>query len=168
MIFFETDRLILRNFVSSDLEELYDYRNNEACRRYQRGQLHTGEDLRALLFAHCRDALDSPGQKCLAIAFKDSGRLLGDVFVSIVPPTISLGYTLSYKYHRQGYGYELLSALTSWLHTQYPACEVVCCVEPENAASIALLHKLGFANEGYAEKISSLIFSKWAAPPPDA
>ncbi len=162
MIFLETNRLILRSFVPSDLEELYNYRNNEVCRRYQRGQLCAWDDLRAMAEAHSQDTLDVPGEKQLAIALKDTGVLIGDVFVKIAPPTISLGYTVSHRHHRQGYAYELLSALTAQLHGKYPGCEFVCCVEPENVASIALLQKLGFANEGYEEKISSLVFSKWA------
>lgn len=160
----QTPRLLLRTFSPSDLPALLDYRSSEVCRRYQRGQPCTEAALRALIAAHSTDTLDTPGTKHLAIAQKTTGQLVGDVFLCIAPPTLSLGYTISYKHHRQGYAYELLSALIDCLHAAYPACEFVCCVEPENAASIALLQKLGFGSEGYAEKLDSLIFSKWPAP----
>ena len=39
MIFLETDRLHLRNVGERDTEIIYDYRNNEVCARYQRGQV---------------------------------------------------------------------------------------------------------------------------------
>ena len=39
MIFMETNRLHLRNVVVKDAEIMYDYRNNEICARYQRGQV---------------------------------------------------------------------------------------------------------------------------------
>lgn len=161
MIILETTRLRLRNFSCSDLPELYDYRTNEACRRYQRGQPCTKAAFRALIAAHGTDTLTTPGTKHFAIAQKNTDQLVGDVFLRIDPPTLSLGYTISYKHHRQGYASELLSALLEHLHTACPNCEIVCCVEPENAASIALLQKLGFGSEGYAEKLDSLIFSKW-------
>lgn len=163
MTFFETERLCLRNFAPADLDELHDYRSSEICRRYQRGQACGREALCAMIEAHRQDTLAAPGQKRFAVAFKASGQLAGDVFIGIAPPTLSLGYTFSYKHHRQGYAYELLSALTDRLHALYPACELVGCVEPENAASIALLHKLGFASEGYEEKLASLIFSQQAS-----
>lgn len=38
MIFFETERLIIRNVCREDAKVMYDYRNNEICARYQRGQ----------------------------------------------------------------------------------------------------------------------------------
>lgn len=36
--FFETERLIIRNVCREDAKVMYDYRNNEICARYQRGQ----------------------------------------------------------------------------------------------------------------------------------
>lgn len=164
MTILETTRLLLRNLSCSDLPELHDYRSNETCRRYQRSQPCTETELRALVAAHGADTLGTPGSKHFAIAQKTTGQLIGDVFVCIAPPTLSLGYTISYKHHRQGCAYELLSALIERLHAAYPTCEIVCCVEPENAASIALLQKLGFGHERYMEKLDSLIFSKWPVP----
>ena len=45
VIFLETGRLTLRNLLPQDAETMFDYRNNEICARYQRGQtspLHGG------------------------------------------------------------------------------------------------------------------------------
>ena len=39
MTFMETNRLRLRNVAVKDAEIMYDYRNNEICARYQRGQV---------------------------------------------------------------------------------------------------------------------------------
>ena len=38
MIFLETERLLLRNTRPEDAKVMFDYRNNELCARYQRGQ----------------------------------------------------------------------------------------------------------------------------------
>ncbi len=38
MIFLETERLRLRNIEEKDLDIMYEYRNNQLCSRYQRGQ----------------------------------------------------------------------------------------------------------------------------------
>ena len=38
MQFFETERLVLRNVEAGDADIMYDYRNNETCARFQRGQ----------------------------------------------------------------------------------------------------------------------------------
>lgn len=39
MIFLTTDRLILRGVAPEDSAVMHDYRNNEICARYQRGQV---------------------------------------------------------------------------------------------------------------------------------
>ena len=38
MTWIETNRLRLRNVTEKDADVMYDYRNNELCARYQRGQ----------------------------------------------------------------------------------------------------------------------------------
>ena len=38
-----TERLVLRNFTEEDLESLLDYRNDERCFRWQRGQFRQAE-----------------------------------------------------------------------------------------------------------------------------
>ena len=38
MIMIETERLVLRNVAAKDADTMFDYRNNEICAKYQRGQ----------------------------------------------------------------------------------------------------------------------------------
>ena len=108
-----------------------------------------------------QDAFLGAGTKHLAIASKDTNELIGDLKVFLNDPTITLGYTISWKHHRKGYAYEMLSAVIEALHAEYPQREIICLVEPENIASVALLKKLGFLDLGYAEKISSQVYGLW-------
>ena len=48
MTFIETNRLLLRNITPEDADIMYDYRNNEICARYQRGQTRDYEGILAL------------------------------------------------------------------------------------------------------------------------
>lgn len=157
-VYLETDRLLLRNFCTADLESLVDYRKHPDCARYQRGQFADHENLSRLIERSKMDDPFSDGESRLAIARKDTGEIAGDLFVSVTQETISLGYTVSYRYHRQGFASELLSALLQKLRCRFPGREIVCCTDTENTASIALLLKLGFAEEGYEEEIDSLVF----------
>ena len=54
--YLRTQRLLLRNFRPGDLEELYDYRNDERCSRYQRGQLNRRPELVCLTDGRTRQA----------------------------------------------------------------------------------------------------------------
>ena len=62
MIFMETNRLHLRNVVVKDAEIMYDYRNNEICARYQRGQVKDYDGIVNLVEYHKDDVLsvDAP------------------------------------------------------------------------------------------------------------
>ena len=75
--------------------------------------------------------------------------------------TISLGYTFSYKVHRNGYAYEALSSLIEYLHKHYPQWDFICFTERENIPSMSLLKKLGYTNLGYLPSKNSQVFGKW-------
>ena len=57
MTFIETNRLLLRNITPEDADIMYDYRNNEICARYQRGQTRDYEGILALTERRKNDKL---------------------------------------------------------------------------------------------------------------
>lgn len=158
----EGRRLIVRNFLESDIDELVDYRSSILCSRYQRGQFHSREKLENFIIDSLNDDLETDGEKYFAIAKKDSNELVGDLFVAINDRTITLGYTISYKYHGQGFAFEILTKLISYLHNIYQTHEIVAMTEKDNVASMKLLEKLNFTNEGYSKEMESYIFSIFA------
>ena len=162
MIYLETERLHIRNFEPADLDELADYRNSVLCNKYQRSQYQDRNRLVIFIEEARTDDLFSVGKKHFAVADKDCNRIIGDIFVLIKEPTISLGFTVSYKYHRQGYAYEFLAALVEAFHQKFENYEIVACTDKDNIASINLLNKLQFKNQGYIIQIDSYVFSKYA------
>lgn len=161
MIFLETNRLVLRNLEEKDIDIMFDYRNNELCARYQRGQTKEREGLEKLVAERKNGKISLDDSFILAIALKGSDEMIGEVVVMPKDKTISMGYTISYLHHRKGYAYEMLSALIDLLHVKFPCQEFICFVEPENTASINLLKKLGYEDMGYIEKIQSQMYGKW-------
>ena len=111
MTFTETDRLILRNVAAKDVEIIYDYRNNEICARYQRGQTKDYDGIVALVEHRKDDVVSVESPFMVAVAFKETDEMVGEIVVMPNDGTISLGYTFSYKHHRKGYAFEALSAL---------------------------------------------------------
>ena len=161
MIFLETDRLILRNVKPEDAEVMYDYRNNELCARYQRGQTKDLPEIRALVERRQQDTLGNSDNCLIAVERKENGEMIGEIVVMPNEDCFSLGYTFSYRHHRKGYAFEALSALTERLHGAYPDWEFISFTEPENTASRTLLTKLGYRDLGYAEKVTSQVYGKW-------
>lgn len=161
MIFIETDRLLLRNVAAKDADIMYDYRNNEICARYQRGQTKDYKGIVALTQRRQNDVISVAAPFMVAVALKETDELIGEIVVMPNDGAISIGYTFHYNYHRKGYAYEALSALTELLHTKYPEWDFICFTDYQNKPSMALLKKLGYRDMGYYASVDSQVFSKW-------
>lgn len=168
MIFTETERLLLRNVVAKDAEIMHDYRNNEICARYQRGQTKDYEGIAALVERRKDDVMSVDAPFMVAVALKDTDEMVGEIVVMPEDGTISLGYTFSYKHHRKGYAFEATTALINMLHEQYPEWDFISFTEPENEPSMALLKKLGYKDMGYIPSMESQVFGKWTTPVTEA
>lgn len=164
MIFLETARLRLRNVQQTDVAELFDYRNNSLCAKFQRGQTRDLAGLTRLVTSRKDDILSVDAPAMVAVALKENDALIGEIVVMPNEGTISLGYTFSYKVHRQGYAYEALTALLEHLHTRYPQWDFISFTEVENIPSRKLLEKLGYTELGYLPSKDSQVFGKWLRP----
>ena len=168
MFFIETARLILRNVAAKDADNMYDYRNNEICARYQRGQTKDYNGIVALVERRKNDVVSVDAPFMVVVALKDTDEMVGEIVVMPKDGTISLGYTFSYKHHRKGYAFEALTALINMLHKQYPKWDFVSFTEPENEPSMALLKKLGYKDMGYIPSMESQVFGKWTTTATEA
>ena len=168
MIFMETSRLILRNVAAKDAEIMHDYRNNEICARYQRGQTKDYAGIVALVERRKSDVMSVDAPFMVAVALKDTDEMVGEIVVMPKDGTISLGYTFSYKHHRKGYAFEALTALINMLHKQYPEWDFISFTEPENEPSMALLKKLGYKDMGYIPSMESQVFGMWTTTATEA
>lgn len=161
MINLKTERLILRNVQPEDAGVMFDYRNNEICARYQRGQTKDLPGITALIERRMQDNITDRENFLIAVALKDTGEMIGEIVVMPNDGCFSMGYTFHYAHHRKGYAYEALALLTQLLHERYLEMEFICFTEPENVASMDLLRKLGYEDLGYEPKIESQVFGKW-------
>lgn len=161
MIFFETERLRLRNVIPEDVDVMFDYRNNETCSRYQRGQTQTYEGIEDLVQRRKDDKISTESPFMLAVALKDTNEMIGEIVVMPNENTFSLGYTFSYKFHRQGYAFEALTILINFLHEEFADWEFISFTDPKNEAIMGLLIKLGYKDLGYIPSKESQAFGKW-------
>ena len=99
MIFMETNRLRLRNIDRKDVDEMFDYRNNEICSKYQRGQTTDYDGIVALAERRKDDKMTMEAPSLICVAQKETDVMIGEIIVMPNEGTISLGYTFSYKIH---------------------------------------------------------------------
>lgn len=157
----QTQRLTLRNFRPADADTLFDYRNDERCSRYQRYEDTGREALQKFVRDYAKSAfLSVQAEQHYAIERRGDGRMMGDlsVFFTEKDNCFTLGITLAPAFQGQGYAGELLREVTARLREKYPAVDLVALVERENEKSLALVRKLGFVEECYAESVQSYVF----------
>lgn len=158
-VILETNRLILRKFKSEDLNDLYEYRNNEECGKYQRWKNTELAYLKEFIEDEKNKELNGENIQ-VAIELKENKKLIGDIFIAFKEKTVTIGYTISPEYQRKGYAYEILNEIVKYIFENFKSYdEIVAMVHLDNLPSKKLLEKLNFKEEGYFEKVNSIIYS---------
>ena len=139
-----TERLVLREMRDSDAGALFEIRNGGAKQR-------TMEETIALLE---RIKTDIAANQAISwtITLKEDGRMIGDMaFWRILHEhhRAELGYSLHKDFHRKGYATEALGVVLQYGFDVMKLHSVEANTAPENIASISLLKKYGFEQEGY-------------------
>lgn len=140
---FTTERCTLRPFRAEDMEAFMAYRNNMEWMRYQGFKGLSREQYENALLAPLSLAQGAQ----LAVTDRQTGTLLGDVYLQQDGDTCWVGYTIAPQYARRGYAFEAVSGLIAQLAAAGTAY-LKAGAESGNAASIALLQKLGFTPLG--------------------
>jgi len=161
MIKIETERLMLCNATPDDAPVMFDYRNNEICAKYQRGQTKDLPGITELLSRRQNDSISDRENFMVGVRLKQTNQFIGEIVVMPNDGCFSIGYTFHYAQHRKGYAYEALTVLTNHLHSLYPHMEFISFTEPENIASRKLLEKLKYADLGYISSLTSQMYGKW-------
>lgn len=164
MRFLETDRLVLRNLELSHQDCIYDYRNNKICNQYQRWDDYTKMDIESFIKKFKHDVfLSTKEEQHFAICEKSLSELVGELAYFYTPnDCITLGISISYHYHNNGFAYEMLKEVIRLIREKYQTMDIVGLIEKDNIKSIGLFEKLGFQQECYAESISSYVYVIYA------
>lgn len=152
-ITFETERCRIRPFEEDDIAAFMCYRNNLDWMQFQGFKGKKYLEYKAALLRQ-PDFCDGVQ---LAVASKQTGELLGDLYLKLESKTCWIGYTIAPQFARRGLAAEVVTELLTQL--KYDGLAMANAgVEKENIASIALLQKLGFTQIG--EDGSELIFQR--------
>ena len=150
---FETQRCRIRPFEEGDIEAFMSYRNNLDWMQYQgfKGKKYLDYKAALLMQPNFNNGVQ------LAVELKQTGELIGDLYLKLEKNTAWIGYTIAPQFARQGFAFEVVSQLLLELK-QAGLTLVKAGVEEQNLASIALLKKLGFMQFG--TEGSELIFQR--------
>ena len=140
---FETARCFVRPFKADEIDALMAYRNDPDWMRHQgfKGLTKREYEEQLLRRADLADGVQ------LAVVLKESGALLGDLYLKREGDICWIGYSAEPRHARRGY---LSEAVTGALRVlkQIGVVQAKAGVMPDNIASIEFLKKLQFIDSG--------------------
>jgi RimJ/RimL family protein N-acetyltransferase len=143
-----SERLLLRPFERADAPAAHRvYSDEQVMRWVGTGPVTRPEQTAAMLSSYI-DHQRRHGFSFWAVIQRDSGRLLGDAGLYTRGERIELGYTLGREHWGQGYGTEAARACVAAAFDGLDIDQLEALIRLENAASAAVLGKLGFEIRG--------------------
>ena len=142
----ETERLILRRYKKSDLQDLYEYLSDAEVVKYE-----------PYLPMSMKEAEDNlmwriSTEEMIAVELKSNHKMIGNVYLGKREfEALEIGYVFHQEYWGKGYAKESCLALiqlafSKGIHRIYAECD------PENVSSWKLLEVLGFEREAHLKK----------------
>jgi [ribosomal protein S5]-alanine N-acetyltransferase len=147
MVILETDRLLFRHMVPSDLDDLFQLYSDPEIRRYfpdgTRNLEETKEELEWFLNGHPRH----PELGLWATIHKETGRFVGRC--GLLPWTIEgqdeveIAYMIAKPFWRQGLGAEAAMALVEYGFDNLGLQSLIALIDPDHEASLKTAIRAG-------------------------
>jgi RimJ/RimL family protein N-acetyltransferase len=147
----ESERLILRRFVDSDVVRFLAYRNDPEVARYQSWESCTEHEAMVMIEELKSLQPGTPGEWFqFAIELKETASLIGDCALKVEQDgrQAEIGFTLAREHQGKGYAAEAVSRLLDYAFGDLGLHRVVAITDQENEPSWALLERLGMRREG--------------------
>lgn len=164
-IILETERLIFRRLVLSDLDALFALYSDWETRRYFPDGTRTYEETKEIITRFLKGHPDHPEMGLWATIDKATHQLIGRC--GLLPQTIEghaeveVTYLLDKRYWRQGLGTEAAQAILRYGFEQLHLSRLICTIDPDNQSSRKVAMKIGMTLEKELEDEtgSFLLFS---------
>ena len=142
MIYFGTERLILRNYTMDDVPAVHEYFSNEEVSRYEDFWPQTVEDVTEGL-SEWKD-MDNR----MAVVLKETGELIGSVGYwddeEDGETEYSIDFDFNPRFWHRGYAFEAAKEVVRHLIEDLHVKEIYGDCDERNTASSRLLERLGF------------------------
>lgn len=149
----ETDRLILRAFEESDLDEYGKLMGNKHVYQWLGNRKERSREDAKKLIHHFIRAFKENGIGVLAVISKESGKLIGQAGVNYLRELDAREYlyALDYKEWNKGYATEIGKHFIDYYRSTFPKEKLIAIVHPDNLRSKKVLSKLSFEYKGQKE-----------------
>lgn len=141
----QTERLTIRYIKETDFDDMFEYLSDVEVMKYEHEPM-SKKTLESFLDQFI------PTKKFYAVVLKETGKMIGQVYVGKTEPIkfneYSVGYIFNPDYHRKGYCTEATRALCIYAFNELKAHRLIAKCNPDNIASWRVMEKVGFKKEG--------------------
>ncbi|EAV9810459.1 GNAT family N-acetyltransferase [Listeria monocytogenes] len=147
----KTERLFLSEMTLADTEILFGYWSDDSVTRYM--NIETFQSLQPVeeMIRMLRQLeIEGKALRCVII-LQATGEIIGTCgfnYIDHENHRAEIAYDLGTRFWKRGYATEAVKALIEWGLESFDLHRIEAKVDPRNTASITLLDKLGFLEEG--------------------
>jgi ribosomal-protein-alanine N-acetyltransferase len=145
-------KVFLRPPKAEDFAEYIEM--SKASEKFHRGLIKMARDLES--FAEFLERSAKEENECFLICRKQDGEIVGMINLSQIFRGVFqnayLGYGLGEKFTRQGFMTEAVKLILRYAFKTLKLHRIEANVQPQNAASIAVLQRVNFTKEGFSQK----------------
>ena len=147
---FKTERCIVRETIVEDVDSLYGIYGEPAITQYMEDLYEDRDEEIAYIRDYRRQMYGFYGYGIWSILSRQDGQVIGRAGISWreefdVP---ELGFVIGVPWQRQGYAYEVCSAILQYAWKEIGFKQIQALVMEHNEKSAALCRKLGFEDNG--------------------
>jgi len=167
----ETERLILRRVLPSDVKEMFELRSNPETMKYIPRPLLTNHEEALAHIQMMEDKIETNEGINWAITIKGDDKMLGVIGHYRIKPEhyrAEVGYMILPEYHGKGITTEAVQCVVDYGFNTMQLHSIEGVIDPENEASQRVLQKCGFVKEAHFKEnefydgkfIDAVVYSK--------
>ncbi|MCM3122802.1 MULTISPECIES: GNAT family N-acetyltransferase [unclassified Mesobacillus] len=150
---FRTERLLLRPFMSDDLQDVFNiYKDEETC-RYLLHDKWTEENIEENFDKKLKNNSFTK-ETMLSLAVVIDTKVIGDlsVWYTNMKDTVEIGYCFASEVSGKGYATEAVSSLVRWLFNEFQVHRIQATLDARNKSSQKLCERIGMRKEAHFKK----------------
>lgn len=153
-----TERCIVREMTTEDVDSFYEIYKDPSITAYMEGLYPAKEQEVEYIKKYIKNIYGFFEYGLWSIQEKKSGKIIGRAGISWREETgmVELGYVIAKSYQRQGYAFEVCSAILQYAKEELGIEQIAAYIKEENNASKALCQKLQFKKKG-----KKLVRNRW-------
>ena len=147
----KTERLILREVVKEDVNDIFEIFSDEDIAEYDWFVSIKDIDTAFKFIQHYKEEFDDKEEITWGIALKETNRLIGICCLGdfeLDSRRAEIGYDIKKTEWNKGYATESVKAITEYGFTKLNLNRIEAFITPGNDASVKVLKNLGYTQEG--------------------